>query len=319
MIEPPPPGSRPDRRSGRPRPARRRAAAPGRLLSPGSWPAPGGHRWRRRPRHARPVRWLGVRPAGPLRRHRGTDPAGARLPRHRRARPRHRPGVAGRRGRPSDLDGVDHQAGHHRRPAGAGPGRRGHHHRLDAQRLRARCWRPRPTARRPTCGRPTAARRRWSVTGPVFGMTGVHFPTNERLWGALKATADRLRRADVLCARSDGARRPRVHRRGDAHGRRGAAVGRVGRRPGPGTRCQGRLERREDPGRQESLGHQLGRASPAHRSGTWSRSCTSCRRAPRPPAAGSATALHVVSDLVATLFGAPTPVRIPDPGLLLPA
>jgi hypothetical protein len=149
-----------------------------------------------------------------------------------------------------------------------------------------------------------------------FGMTGVHFPNNERLWGALKATAtdfaalvsfvlDQMHPDDRAYIVEAMQTIDEVQRWG---------VWAAGPTWTPGAKAGWNVEKTPD-GRTHWVVNSVGFAGPQERyvvavmyellPGTQS------------PGNRLGDGLHVVSDLVATLFGTPTPAPIPDPSLLL--
>jgi hypothetical protein len=149
-----------------------------------------------------------------------------------------------------------------------------------------------------------------------FGMTGVHFPTSERLWGALKATADDFAAlmSYVLerMAAEDRAYIVGAMRTVDEVQQWG--VWAAGPALAPGLKAGWNVEKTPE-GESHWVLNSVGFVGPQERYVV----AMMYELLPGTQVAGHrlGDGLHVVSDVVATLFGAPVPAKIPNPSLLL--
>jgi hypothetical protein len=150
----------------------------------------------------------------------------------------------------------------------------------------------------------------------VFGMAGVHFPTSERLWGAVKATAVDFSAlmSYVLDALSpeDRAYVTDAMRTVDEVQQWG--VWAAGPDQEPGVKAGWNAEQTPE-GQSHWVVNSVGFA------GSDARYVVAVMYellpGTRTRGHGLEDGLHVVSDVVATLFGATVPATIPDPDLLL--
>ena len=149
-----------------------------------------------------------------------------------------------------------------------------------------------------------------------FGMTGVHFPTSERLWGALKATADDFAAlmSYVLerMAAEDRAYIVEAMQTVDEVQQWG--VWAAGPALAPGVKAGWNVEKTPE-GESHWVLNSVGFVGPQERYVV----AMMYELLPGTQVAGHrlGDGLHVVNDVVATLFGAPVPAKIPNPSLLL--
>ncbi len=163
-----------------------------------------------------------------------------------------------------------------------------------------------------THGGPAAIKRYQDV----FGMTGVHFPTSERLWGAIKCTAVDLAAlmSFVLDEMHPDDRAYLIDRMRSVHQVQQWGVWAAGPKWTPGVKDGWNVEKNPE-GLDHWVVNSVGFAGPNERYVV----AVMYELRPGTHAAGNTieAGLHAVSDLVATLFGGKLPAVVPPASLLL--
>jgi hypothetical protein len=150
----------------------------------------------------------------------------------------------------------------------------------------------------------------------VFGMTGVHFPTDERLWGAVKCSAEDLAAlmAYVLDKMHPADRRYLVEAMRDVDKVQQWGVWAAGSKLKPGVKDGWNVELNPE-GERGWVINSVGFAGPDERY------VVAVMYELEPGTQISGNTVHdgvqTVSDVVATLFGAKVPASVPSTSLLV--